>query len=495
MKLTVNGELSSYYVQTLLLLWFPGEKFPENSEGEKVFFEISAGAENGEAWARARICGEGKCESAEARQGRIEDYPVSEDRLVKLAAGRAVWDCAGRYTGNKSPWGILTGVRPAKVASEIFSYGADEKRAVQLLRDLYLVSPGKAALCTGVSLAEGALVTPQSRRTCSVYIAIPFCPSRCAYCSFVSFTSPGLLKLIPEYLTALAGDIEFIFGEIERYGLSVSDIYVGGGTPTVLSTQQLDFLLSVIGKGAAGHNISEFTVEAGRPDTITEEKLACLASHGVSRISVNTQTLNDGILRAIGRAHTAGDFFRAYETAVSSGIPDINVDLIAGLPGESAESSVESARRVAALRPSNLTVHSFSVKKSSYLKSEGVYDSVGEEAARAVDGMHSIAYGGGYRPYYMYRQKNTVGNLENVGFSLPGHECMYNIYMMEEIHTVFAAGASSVTKLVKHGENAADIRRIFEAKYPYEYLRAHSPEMIGERRRAFRETEEEFFGK
>lgn len=493
MKLTVNGAVSSYYVQTLLLLYFPGEKFPENGENEKISFEITVGMDGEEAFANAKIEGEGKCETSAARQTRPADYPVSDDRLMKLAAGRAVWESVGRFTGTHSPWGILTGVRPAKVASEILSYGVTRERAEEILRDVYIASPEKASLCTSVSLAESALVTPQSRRDCSVYIAIPFCPSRCAYCSFVSFTSPGLLKLIPDYLTALATDIDFIFGEIARYGMNVSTVYIGGGTPTVLDPAQLDFLLAKLGEHTKSHNITEFTVEAGRPDTITADKLACLASHGVNRISVNTQTLNDGILRAIGRSHTSDGFFAAYDLARSSGIPGINVDLIAGLPGESAESSVESARRIAELRPENLTVHSFSVKKSASLRSEGVYDSVGDCAAQAVAGMHRVVHGSGYLPYYMYRQKNTVGNLENVGFSLPNHECMYNIYMMEEIHSVFAAGASAVTKLVRYDENGTpDIRRIFEAKYPYEYLRNHSSE---ERRRAFREAEKEFFGK
>ena len=477
MKLTVNGDITSTYVQTLFLLYFPGEHFPTDAESEPIKAEVSVTLDGDTASADAMIEGFGRTETAHAIQSRVPDVPMNDDRLRKLAAGRAVRDAAGRFTGNNSPWGILTGVRPAKLATEFLANGATPDRASEILRDLYLASPEKASLCTSVALTEKRIVTPESKNECSIYIAIPFCPTRCAYCSFVSFTTPGLLALIPEYLTSLVRDIADTFDTVERLGMNVASVYIGGGTPTTLDASQLDILLTAVESRLVKHKVREFTVEAGRPDTITAEKMRLLASHGVGRVSVNTQTLNDAILKKIGRAHTAADFFAAYDIAKTAGIPDINVDLIAGLPDESPESSIDSAKRIAALHPTNLTVHSFSVKKSAAIREDNVYDSVGANAQKAVAGMHEAVGEAGYIPYYMYRQKNTVGNLENVGFALPGHECLYNIYMMEEIHSVFAVGASSVTRLVKYKEDGSrDIKRIFEAKYPYEYLRDHNPD-------------------
>ena len=316
-----------------------------------------------------------------------------------------------------------------------------------------------------------------------MYIAIPFCPTRCDYCSFVSYTSPRLLSLIPEYLKRLRDDIAFTASLIRDLGLKVSTVYIGGGTPTVLEPDQLDGLLDSL--YPLTENASEFTLEAGRPDTITAEKMKIAASHGVGRVSVNPQTLNDSVLAAIGRKHTVEQFFNAYGIARDAGIGTVNVDLIAGLPGDDPDSFENTCGRIAELRPENLTVHTFTVKKSAKFKEEGAFDREGKDAERSVSVSSRYASGAGYRPYYMYRQKNTVGNLENVGYSLPGCECMYNVYMMEEIHTVFACGASAVTKLVSTpgADGYRDIKRSFESKYPYEYLRESESGLLGEKRK------------
>ncbi len=500
MNLKVYGEISAYYVQTLCLIFFPGEHFPvSDAENEELTCTVSVEMRPEGAFSSVVL---GNCcttETAHYLHRPLNDYPVSDDRLRKIAAGKAFLECAQRFCKNTSPWGMLTGVRPAKVASEIFSFVGNRERTEEILHSVYDVSAEKASLCTEVSLAEKRLIpSPEkSRKACSIYIAIPFCPSRCAYCSFVSFTSPHLLSLIPDYLDSLCADIEFIASEVERLGFEVASVYIGGGTPTTLDEFQLDRLLTALSTSFGGNAFPEFTVEAGRPDTITREKLAVLKDHEVTRISVNTQTLNDDVLRSIGRSHSADDFYRAYEIAKMSGIPDINVDLIAALPGETPASALCGTRRITDLAPRNITVHSFSVKKSAELRSKNTYDSVGEQAKISLSGMHSAIADAGYLPYYMYRQKNTVGNLENVGFSLPGSECMYNIFMMEEVHTIFAAGASSVTKFVRYSPDGrlSDIKRIFEPKYPYEYLREHSPEKLGERRKAFSYAADEFFGK
>ena len=490
MKLTVNGDVGAYYVQTLIMLFFPGERFPSDPSNEALSCEVSLDWNGETASARAEIAGFGRVERAEAEQRALSDYPMTADRIKKLAVARAFASAAGAFTGNASPWGVLTGVRPAKLAAEITATGAD---AESVLRDVYALSPEKAALCARVAANGAALISPGDREECSLYVAIPFCPTRCAYCSFVSFTSERLLSMIPTYLDRLIDDLDFTFAQIERLGLNIASVYVGGGTPTTLNEAQLERLVERIAAGARSHRLREFTVEAGRPDTITAEKCAILVENGVGRISVNTQTLNDDILRSIGRSHSAAKFFEAYEIARASGIPVINVDLIAGLPGESPESAIDSARRIAALSPENITIHSFSVKKSAELRQAGVYDSVGASAREALAGMHAEVLSSGYEPYYMYRQKNTVGNLENVGFARRGTECLYNIYMMDEIHTVFGVGASAVTRLTATEGDKQRIKRIFEAKYPYEYLRDHEGDALAGRRKRLEAEYSDFY--
>ena len=255
----------------------------------------------------------------------------------------------------------------------------------------------------------------------------------------------------------------------------MATVYIGGGTPTVLSPDRMARLLAKIGEHVDPSTLLEFTVEAGRPDTFSEEKLAAIRDGGVGRISVNPQTLSDAVLRSIGRHHTVEDFYRAYDMARNADIAAINVDMIAGLPDDTFRIFSESFDKIIALAPENITVHTFCVKRSAALRQkDGIYALGSHDAAKSVDYSQIQAKMAGYRPYYMYRQKNTVGNLENVGFALPGTEGLYNIFMMEELHTIFAAGAGAVTKLVKHRvpeEGNSLIERIFMPKYPYEYLR------------------------
>jgi len=318
---------------------------------------------------------------------------------------------------------------------------------------------------------ERPFVNDYRRRECSVYIAIPFCPTRCSYCSFVSYSSPKLLGLVPEYLSRLCTDIKNTFSIIRSLDLRVATIYIGGGTPTTLDASQLSILMEAISAEINISDLDEFTVEAGRPDTIDIEKMSILKKYGVSRVSVNAQTLNDSILASIGRRHSSSDFFRAYDCAKNSGISDINVDLIAGLPGEHFQSFGSSCKRIIDLDPTNITVHTFYVKRAADLRSsESVYRAEDENAKMSLYLAQNAIIGAGYAPYYLYKQKNTAANLENAGFSKNGHECLYNIFMMEEIHTVFGIGASAMTKLVSPNVNDMKISRICETKYPYEYL-------------------------
>ncbi|MBO7404501.1 MAG: radical SAM protein, partial [Clostridia bacterium] len=273
----------------------------------------------------------------------------------------------------------------------------------------------------------------------------------------------------------------------------LASVYIGGGTPTILTADQIRRLLAKIREHAG--DLEEFTLEAGRPDTITGEKLAAAVEFGVTRVSVNTQTLNGEVLAKIGRAHTPEMFREAYAIARESGVRDVNVDLIAGLPYDTAESFRQTVDGIVALDPENVTVHTFSVKKSSEFKAEGRFDPASAVAAESVDYSQSALCAAGYLPYYMYRQKNTVGNLENVGYAKPGHEGLYNIYMMEEVHSIFASGASAVTKFVSVPKEDGSVRieRIFQPKYPYEYLRDYREDGGEKKRRALREAAAAFF--
>lgn len=474
MKINIIGEMSEFYVQTLCLIFFPGSKFSENAVHDSNEPQINVRSIKTDKGYEAFV------DIIMASGTFSGHYETPDSTLLtrpsmaeKITVGKALLEAGSKACSFTPPWGVLTGVRPSKLAVKNFDAGMTKEDNIKSLMSDYGVSKAKAELAVNVAEAERVLITEELYGECSVYVAIPFCPSRCSYCSFVSFTSGKLLELIPQYLSVLADEIRKKAALIKALGLKVTTVYIGGGTPTVLSEKQLGFLLDTICDSIDTKALREFTLEAGRPDTITAEKLKIAEEHNVTRISVNTQTLNDRILEAIGRKHTSEDFFRAYEIAKKSGIGNINVDLIAGLPGESAESFMKSIDGVISLDPENITVHTFCVKKSADIRREGpaVYASENKTAEKSVSYSQKTLVDNGYVPYYMYRQKNTMGNLENVGFSKPGHEGLYNVFMMEEIQSIFAVGASAVSKLVHVSKDGtATIERIAENKYPYEYL-------------------------
>ena len=480
MKLKVSGNINEYYVQTLCMIFFPGEKFSsaqaENTDDSGVAVpEMSLELEERENDVRvfAELMLDGKYSSAEKIYTHRDD--VTHDRLKKIAVGDAILSVCGDVIGYRPSWGMLVGVRPSKVATEMLESGMSKTRVKKTLVSDYFVIPKKAALAMDVALHEAEFVKSADPRECSVYISIPFCPTRCAYCSFVSYTSKKLLSTIPDYLIALGDEIKKTFAQIKELGLRVKTVYIGGGTPTTLDAVQLEWLLGLIDENYDVSTVDEYTLEAGRPDTIDAEKMAIAVRHGVTRISVNPQTLNDDVLRIIGRAHTAEDFLRAYDIVRNSGVKVINTDMIAGLPGDKFSSFSASYDKVVSLRPENITVHTFSVKKASDIlkSSTHIYSVRGGDVGKCVDYSQITAQHEGYEPYYMYRQKNTVGNLENVGFALDGHKGLYNIYMMEEIHSIFACGAGAVSKFVDYNPANGDkrtIERFFNPKYPYEYL-------------------------
>ncbi len=489
MILKINGNINKYYVQTLCMVFFPGSTFSESEQpGEdipEVTVDVYRDDEDTTVTAYVSIKLNDKlCEATESVSLSEEINFATHEAI---AVGRAVFASGKELLGHTPPWGILTGVRPAKVANSIMRSGKGILKTKKVLRDEYFLNPQKAALAVSVASAELKMMKKMPGGTCSLYVSIPFCPSRCAYCSFVSYTTKRLLSMIDDYLKALLVDLEDTFDTIRKLGLKVTTVYIGGGTPTTLSAEQLDVLLTKINENINKEDLLEFTVEAGRPDTITREKLLVAKAHGVTRISVNPQTLNDDVLKEIGRRHTVEDFFNAYALAKEIGFRDINVDLIAGLPGDDFQSFSETVDRIIELAPTNITVHTFCVKKASdaLRNNSSVYSLSGGDAAKSVSYSQLKTKFAGYKPYYMYRQKNTVGNLENVGFAIDGHEGLYNVYMMEEFQTIFAVGAGAVTKLVKfNGPVGSDaiIMRLFRPKYPYEYLAEESDENGNERR-------------
>ena len=372
-----------------------------------------------------------------------------EKRQLKLAAYTLL---KRRYPAVETPWGSLTGIRPTKLFREL-SREDGARAAAETFRTVFDVSPAKTRLAETICAVQRETVASADERDLDVYIGIPFCRTRCLYCSFLSeLVRDG--ALLATYLTVLEKDIFDGAAMMRQAGKRLRTVYFGGGTPTVLTAGQLDRLLSVTA-AAYGSLGMECTVEAGRPDTIDEEKLRVLHSHGVGRISVNPQTMNDDTLRRVGRTHTAADIERAFCTARDVGFSAINMDFIAGLPGEGVEEMARSMAAAERLRPDNLTVHALAVKRSSLLKKEmDVYPLPdAETAARMIDLGAETAARLGMQPYYMYRQKYMRGNLENVGYAMPGKVCVYNIDMMEETVSILSHGAGAMTKRVFPGEN------------------------------------------
>ncbi len=484
MRLWIDGNIQRYYVQTLCMIFFPGAKFPENEPESPQIPQLSLRLEESKETIGAfgRLIFQGRTLDAQCILPREGD---TEDLLRKRAAGAAILEMGSKLLGFQPAWGILTGVRPSKFASELAEMaGGSWDTVFRRLTGDFFVSREKAELALQVATWEEELIRKTPPQSCSVYVSIPFCPSRCQYCSFVSGASPRLLAMIPDYLTRLFEDLRQIGATLRQIGQKPISVYIGGGTPTILSETQLEMLFAALHESLDFSEVKEFTLEGGRPDTVTAGKLAVAKRCGVNRMSVNPQTLRNDVLQKIGRHHTVEDFFRAYEIARESGIPCINTDMIVGLPGDDAYGVESSLEGLLALHPENLTVHSLCMKNAADL-----HKAEADEAARrqkleqilppqrqmtqswvsdCVNRTLQRARECGYRPYYMYRQKNTVDNLENVGYALPGTEGLYNIYMMEEVHSIFAAGAGAVTKLVSPDRKR--IERLFTPKYHYEYL-------------------------
>ena len=387
---------------------------------------------------------------------------LEEKRLLKRTVKTACYRMMAARTGIRPPWGSLTGIRPTRLMYELLEEGLSTEEAERELCRRYDVQPAKARLLSEILEMQRGVYQPP-RGTFDLYIGIPFCTTRCAYCSFAA-GELGDGKLVEPYLSALSREIEGTAALMEELGLRVRAAYMGGGTPTALTAPQLDRLLALAQTRFPG--AVEWTVEAGRPDTIDGEKLRVMKARGITRISVNPQTFSDETLQRIGRFHTAEETLRAFELARRMGFDHINMDLIAALPGERLEDFARSLETTCSLSPESITVHTLAIKRASRLHEKGYVQADAEETAAMVDHARSVLTGRLWHPYYLYRQKYMAGNLENVGYARAGHACLYNIGNMEETACVLALGAGSITKWLfpreRYIDRAPNVRNIHE---------------------------------
>lgn len=455
MKLTLIGHDDRYAVEQLLMALFP-----EDTRGEAV-----STLHRGGTWltASTAITLEGKTVRA-SRRLRASEESV---RLRRRALQQSCYLAARKLLPEVPAWGALAGVRPTKITSKHLLEGGTEASADKLLKDVYYVTPDRRRLaldCSKSTVAAAKLLEPTD---VSLYVGIPFCPTRCSYCSFVSRTIGKKTELLDPYLQALEAEIRHTGKLLADSGRKVRTVYIGGGTPTTLSTPQMAALLDTIRDHFDLSRCIEFTVEGGRPDTLNAEKLRTIRDHGADRMSINPQTMEDHVLRACGRPHKAEDVVRAYREAVDAGFRAINMDLIAGLPQDTVEGFRRSLDAVAALEPANITVHTLALKKGADLFEKRQQLPSFEEAARMVSYAGETLRGLGYVPYYLYRQKYMSGSFENVGWSKDGLDCLYNIYMMEEVHTILSLGGGGMNKV-----NFPDgsLRRFHNPKFPEQYI-------------------------
>ncbi len=470
MKLCLKNHDYKYAAEQMMLTLFPGERpLYGAAEGEENAAELSLS--RGAIWATGktvlRYRGERHTATCRVKTQGLDEGPEL-DRALQKALKLSFYRAGTQSLGKEPPWGALTGVRPVKIPTKILLAGGTQGQAEAALRDTYRVTPLRRRLAMDCARASIRAKNSLLEDEISLYVGIPFCPTRCAYCSFVSADVGRTLKLVEPYLAALSQEIAAAGHGIRAAGLRVRTVYIGGGTPTTLSAEQLKALMGDIAAHIDLSRCSEYTVEAGRPDTITADKLAAIKAGGADRVSVNPQTMHDHVLAAMGRNHSASDILDAYALVRESGLACINMDLIAGLPQDSVEGFRASLDQVLALRPENLTVHTLALKKGSRLLTEGGGVPPAEEVADMLDYAWDRLRQGGYAPYYLYRQKYMSGSFENVGWSLPGDENLYNIAMMEELHTVLALGGGGVTKLVDR--RSGKIQRLADPKYPYEYI-------------------------
>ncbi len=462
MNLCNIGHSFNYELEKLCRIFLPFEKIA-------VLNEIKSD----DIYAVCELKKDGKTASARLWAGDLyrecERECQNDDKSQELTLATCLYECFSELTAYNPPWGLLTGVRPVKLYHKLCDEQGVDATTDYFKKKLY-VSDEKISLCYDTMKPEYEIIERSGNDSFSLYISVPFCPSRCAYCSFVSHSVDKAKNLMEPYVELLCKEIRKTGKIAKELNLKLETVYIGGGTPVALNAKQLETVMGAVTNSFDLRGISEYTVEAGRPDAITEDKLIAIKQGGATRISINPQTMNDSVLREIGRNHTAEETRQAFRMARKIGFDNINMDLIAGLPTDTFDSFKATIKEVIELDPESVTVHSLSMKRASTLSTSGQLPdmSVGEEAAKMVDYARKRLTEAEILPYYLYRQSKTVGNLENVGYAKRGYEGLYNVYIMDETHTILACGASGVTKLRE--PDSTRIERIYNYKYPYEYI-------------------------
>ncbi len=456
MKLILKGHEDLYAVEQLQMVLFPDKAL----EGQAV-----SALYRGKVWLSAVTTvtvGE-KTTRCNLRMKAAEETVQLRRRLLQ----QSYYKAALPHLEEAPPWGALSGVRPTKLTTRHLLEGGTPLSAYRMMQDTYFVTPERARLAVACSASTVGAVEQQTKGDLSLYVGIPFCPTRCAYCSFVSRSIGKRTELLEPYLQALYQELAVTGKLLKESGKRVRTVYIGGGTPTTLTADQMACLLDRIYESIDLSGCLEFTVEGGRPDTLDAQKLRTIRQHGADRMSINPQSMVDSVLRASGRPHRAEDVLRSYEQAVAAGFTAINMDLIAGLPTDTYEGFCQSLDAVAALKPANITVHTLALKKGADLFETQVDLPSGQEVARMVDYAGKQLTMQGFRPYYLYRQKYMSGSFENVGWSRDGLDCLYNIYMMEEIHSILSLGGGGMNKVNLPGGR---LERFHNPKFPEQYI-------------------------
>ena len=466
MKVQLIGHDEKYALEQSLLTLFPDERpvYGAAEDSDTRWAVVTMVEENDTVRFTSKLGYDGKT----AEQSYA--YPLSgssyeREGQRRHALGLSFFAAAKELLGISPAWGSLTGVRPTKVALSLLKEGG-RAYAERELADTYFVTPERIRLameCAHAGIKAASALNPND---ISLYVGIPFCPTRCAYCSFVAQSVEKSFALVEPYLDALCEEVRAAGQLVRDLGLNVKSFYMGGGTPTTLTAPQMDRLLTALETNFDFTGLAELTIEAGRPDTIDSEKLRVLRDHNTTRVSINPQTMENNVLAAIGRKHTADDIRRAMAQVREAGFPHVNMDLIAGLPEDTPEGFARSLDEVLTMGADNITVHTLSLKKGSRIMLEGSRIPTAEEVSAMLDYANPTLRKHGFAPYYLYRQKYMSGSFENVGWTMPNAEGLYNIYIMEELHSILSLGAGGSTKMV----GVQDIQRAFNAKYPTEYI-------------------------
>lgn len=412
-------------------------------------------------------------------------FEASIEENIKEDIKKLIFSSLKEITGDYYPWGTLVGIRPSKIALKYLEEGKAESEIIDLFKSKYLASEEKARLCIEVAKKEKESVN-KDEKSIAIYIGMAFCPTRCFYCSFTANPIGSNKKLVNPYLEALTYEIREMKKYVDERGLRIESVYFGGGTPTAVNNEEFENIMKEIHKAfVENRDVLEFTVECGRPDSITLEKLEAMKKYNTTRISINPQTMNDNTLKMIGRGHSAKDVIDKFNLARELGFNDINMDMIIGLPGEGIKEAKYTAEEILKLRPDSLTVHGLSLKRASilyenFIIKKGIQIKRQEELSSMYEISRELAKDLDIKPYYMYRQKNMVGNMENLGYSKEGKECLYNIQMIEDKQTIIALGADAVSKVVFLEENR--IERFGNVKDIREYT-SRIKEMVEEKRK------------